>query len=100
MEKPDSGDYVWVIVHGKRKFVASDGRESPMYLGQFGWKGRSVEALQFPHKTEADLWITNASKNTPLLFLNADAQPLRIERPTNEKGTLQSEYDPFEGLNA
>lgn len=93
-------DMVWVVVHGKRSTIDGEGNAQPFYLGQFGWTPHRRSALQFPAKVEADLWVRDAKRNTPLQFVSALPEARRVEKPTTGAGSLQTEYEPFEGLNA
>lgn len=91
-----AGDLVHVIVHGKRKHRDSEGREHPLYLGQFGWTIRAFDALQFDSAGFARAGLDDRKRLTPLLFAGHDAGVVTIERPVSIAGTLSHDYDPFE----
>jgi hypothetical protein len=92
--------HIFVIVHGARKHVLADGTSGPVYLGAFGWTPHVNQALQCASDFDAKQWLRDAQRNTPMIFVGSKPEALRIEKPSGEPGSVQSEYDPFGGLNA
>lgn len=95
----DQSEYVWVVKHGTRKFYDASGNASAMYLGQFGWKGRIIEAQQFQCKADAETAMRMGERDVPIMWLNAKAEAIRVPKPTPGAGSMQHDYEPFEGLN-
>jgi hypothetical protein len=89
----------WFIVHGRRTGLDGNGGTIPLLLAQGSWTVRQVEAVRFDTIDQAREWLAAMKLQTPKLFADADARPERFESVSTERGTMHSEYDPYEGVN-